>query len=54
MSGRCVIDQQGQQLRAAVVSAGVHLGLTPVNQREVEVGDDLAFTRAKRLADDLA
>ena len=54
VSSRCVVDEQGEEIRAAVVTSRVHLDLALVDQREVEVGDDLAFAGAQRLADDLA
>ena len=48
------IDQQAEQFGPAVVSAGVHLGLALVDQREVEVGDDRALAGTQRLAEQFA
>ena len=41
---RSAVDHQTQQFRAAVVSAGVHLRFALIDQREVEISDDLAFS----------
>ena len=49
--GRSPVDQETQQFGPAVVAARVHHLLALVDQREVEVGDDDAFARADRFAD---
>ena len=43
--GGGAVDQETEQFRPAVVAARVHHLLALVDQREVEVGDDHAFTR---------
>src|SRR5262249_48602978 len=48
--GGGAVDQEAEQLRPAVVAARVHQMLALVDQREVEVGDDLALARADGLA----
>ena len=39
-----VIDSQAKQFGPAVVPAGIHERLAPVDQREVQIGDHVAFT----------
>ncbi len=53
MRGRSAVDQQTQQLRPAVMAARVHHLFAFVDQREVEVGNDHAFTRTNGLAQQL-
>src|ERR1051325_2781976 len=48
-SGRA-IDEKTQQFWPTVVAARVHQLLAPVDAREVEVGDDNAFTGADGVA----
>ena len=43
MGSRRAVDLQAENLWPAVVPASVHLRLTLVDQREVEIGDDDAF-----------
>jgi hypothetical protein len=50
MSSGLAVDQEAEQLGSAVVTARVHQLFALVDQREVEVGDDFAFTRANRLS----
>src|SRR5262245_52099809 len=46
--GRSSVDQQAEQLRPAVVAAGIHQLLSLVDQGEVEIGDHDPFTRTDR------
>jgi hypothetical protein len=48
------IDQQAEQLGAAVVTARVHESFAGVDLGEVEISDHFAFASLERLADDLA
>src|SRR5262249_35360399 len=50
MRGAGAVDQETEQFGPAVVAARVHQLLALVDQREVEVGDDDAFARMERLA----
>ena len=51
MGRRRAVDGQAEQFRPAVVAARVHQLLAPVDQREIEIGDHLAFAGTYRFAD---
>src|SRR5438445_13331978 len=52
MGLRRTVDQEAEQFRAAVVTARVHQALALVDDPEIEIGDDLAFARSQRCADE--
>src|SRR3954471_8457605 len=49
VGGGRAVDQQAEQLRAAVVAARIHLPLPLVDQSEIEIGDHHAFAGTQRL-----
>ena len=51
MRGAGAVDPEAEQFGPAVVPARVHQLLALVDKGEVEVGDDHAFARAERFAD---
>ena len=44
---RRAVDQQAEQFRATVVAARIHQPLPLVDQAEIEIGDQHAFTRTQ-------
>jgi hypothetical protein len=44
MRGRRPVDDEAQELRKTVVATRIHQGLSPVDEREVEIRDDHALS----------
>src|SRR5512142_2700691 len=51
---RRAVDQQAEQFRATVVAARIHQPLPLVDQAEIQVGDQHAFTRTQGRAEQFA